>query len=455
MTEGLSQRIRRSLGVAALLAVLAGLPTAALACGMMLVAPQETKLVSSNSKVVIALDQKPGAAGAAAKVALTIAVDYHGAPKEFAAVIPVPTFIERKQIGIVDMSAIDRLDALTAPRLTELDDRDPCAESARAPGAAAPAMVGAAQSPSGAAASRPAVTVEANYDVGEYDVSILSATESTGLVDWLNEHGYKMPPGAAAVLGGYMRQGMRFFVAKVNLARMPLVAGQFLRPLQVRYETSKPMLPIRLGMVNANGPQELVIFALSRSGRVEVTNYDTVEMPSRINVPLYVKQDFGRFYNAVFDRMVAHDMASAYLESAVRLGTYGTQVSGGVPWNVERPTVPQLIELGARWIGQEQAGQSQPEWSKVIVTRLRIRYDAAHFPEDLKFTETNNGTDFRAVYFLHHAWKGSARCAAAEAYRRALPERYAQEARDLARITGWPDEEIRARMAATGEPAPK
>ena len=64
------------------------------------------------------------------------------------------------------------------------------------------------------------VTVEANYDVGEYDVSILSAKESDGLVNWLTDNGYRIPAGADAVLGSYIRQNMRFFVAKVNLERM-------------------------------------------------------------------------------------------------------------------------------------------------------------------------------------------------------------------------------------------
>jgi len=405
--------------------------------------------------VVLAWDRSPDAAGEPGTEALTIAVDYHGAPKEFAAVIPVPTFIGRKQIGIVDMDAIGRLDALTAPRLTEYDDHDPCAESAIGPAGAAAAMVRAGRPQAGVPASRPAVTVEANYDVGEYDVSILSATESKGLFAWLNGHGYAMPPGAEAVLGSYIRQGAHFFVAKVDLARMPLLAGQFLRPLQVRYQTAKPTLPIRLGMVNANGPQEIVIFALSRSGRVEVANYGTVEMPSRIDLPLYVKAEFGRFYHAVFDRMAARSMASAYLESAVQLEAFGGQVTGAVPWQAERPSVPQLLALGARWIGREPADQSQPDSSKLILTRLHIRYDAAHFPEDLAFAETSGATDFQAVYFLRHAWRGSANCPAAEAYRRSLPERYAQEARDLARITGWPQDEIRARMAATGEEAAK
>ena len=66
-------------------------------------------------------------------------------------------------------------------------------------------------------AKRLGVTIEAQYTVGEYDIAILSAHESDGLVTWLNENGYKIPAGAADVLGSYIKQKMRFFVAKVNL----------------------------------------------------------------------------------------------------------------------------------------------------------------------------------------------------------------------------------------------
>ena len=43
------------------------------------------------------------------------------------------------------------------------------------------------------------------------------------------------------------------------------------------------MLPIRLGMVNAKGSQELFVYALTRKGRVETTNYRTVKLPSDID----------------------------------------------------------------------------------------------------------------------------------------------------------------------------
>ncbi len=53
------------------------------------------------------------------------------------------------------------------------------------------------------------VTVQAKYTVGEYDILILSALESDGLEILLQENGYRIPQGAAKVLGNYIKLNMR------------------------------------------------------------------------------------------------------------------------------------------------------------------------------------------------------------------------------------------------------
>ena len=177
--------LKSTVAVAAIVAQLSGqtLPAAAF-CGFY-VAKADSKLFNKSSKVVLTRDGQT--------TAITMASDYEGSPKEFAVVIPVPTFIERKQIGVVDMKTIDHLDAYTAPRLVEYHDADPCAPmviASRGGPGAVPAPMALAMAPD--QARYKGVTVEANYDVGEYDVSILSAKESDGLVNFLTDNGYRI-----------------------------------------------------------------------------------------------------------------------------------------------------------------------------------------------------------------------------------------------------------------------
>ena len=239
------------------------------------------------------------------------------------------------------------------------------------------------------------------------------------------------------MIGSYLKQNMRFFVAKVNLAEHDKLGFSYLRPLQVAYESPKFMLPIRLGTVNANGPQELFVYALTRTGRIETTNYRTVRLPSDMDLPEYLKQpnEFSSFYKAMFARQVEKQGGRAvFLE-------YGWDMRWCDPCAADPLSNDELRQLGVFWA--EANGRGVPN---VFLTRLHVRYDSAHFPEDLVFQETGDRSNFQGRYVLRHAWTGADRCSAAAAYRETLRERRAREAEQLASLTGWNIADIRKKM---------
>ncbi len=363
-----------------------------------------------------------------------MANDFRGEPRDFAVVIPVPTLITRGQIHVVDKALIDHLDAYSAPRLVEYYDFDPCAIAMYDRALpAAPAMEKAAREE--ARGRSLGVTIEARYTVGEYDILILSAAQSNGLEIWLRENGYTIPQGASAVLGSYIRQNMKFFVAKVNLSEQTRLGYSYLRPIQVAYESPKFMLPIRLGTVNAAGPQELFIYAMTRKGRVEATNYRTVKLPSDVDVPLYVREEFVPFYKALFSQQVRkEDMSTLFTE-------YAWDMNWCDPCAADPLSREELHKLGVYWLNTDRGGAAD-----VFLTRLHVRYDRQHFPEDLVFQETGDRQNFQARYVLHHPWTGNSDCEAARDYRHSLRERQEKEARNLASLTGWSLSEVRSKM---------
>jgi hypothetical protein len=395
-------------------------------CGFY-VAKGDTKIFNRASQVVIVRDQD--------RTVMTMANDFQGSAKDFAVVIPVPTKIERGQIHVADKALIDHLDAYSSPRLVEYFDPDPCAPPAPPrPVSMNGAMQEMAVYKSADRARSLGVTIEAKYTVGEYDILILSATQSSGLATWLVENGYTIPKGAPAVLGSYIRQNMHFFVAKVNLGEQARLGFSYLRPLQVAYESPKFMLPIRLGTVNANGAQELFVYVITTKGRVETTNYRTVKLPSDVDVPLFVRDDFAPFYKALFTAQVKREeMSAVFLE-------YAWDMNWCDPCASEPLSHDELKKLGVFWLDEGGKG--------AFLTRLHVRYDRPHFPEDLVFQETGDERQFQARYVLHHPARTEG-CDAAAVYRRELHKRQEKEAKNVAELTGWNIDDTRRRMHLT------
>jgi len=374
------------------------------------------------------------------RTVITMANDFQGDVDDFAVVIPVPTFIEREQINVSDRAVIEHLDAYTAPRLVEYHDPDPCIryelKSRMVQDAASPMPEMSKQDRDVSLG----VTIEASYTVGEYDILILSAEESSGLIKWLDENEYRIPKGAEAVVDSYLKQDMRFFVAKVNLKEQAKLGYSYLRPLQVAFESNKFMLPIRLGTLNAQGKQELYVYALTRTGRVETTNYRTLKLPSNTDVPEFVQAEFSDFYRAMFEKQThKENERGVFLE-------YAWDMAWCDPCAADPLSSEELRKLGVFWVDSSQnttRGKSGAQ--NVFVTRLHVRYDKHHFPEDLMFQETGDRQNYQGRYVIRHPFRGQTSCDATSYYTE-VRKRQDREAQALADLTGWDIDYIRSKI---------
>jgi len=426
-----------------LLSLLFMLPAVARAfCGFY-VGQADSSLFNAASRVILARDGD--------RTVLSMQNDYQGDPTEFALVVPVPQVLQRGQIHVGDPAIFERIDAYSAPRLVEYHDPDPCVRRLMQDRAAPPAALSARREAASPAAL--GVTIEARYTVGEYDIVILSARESEGLENWLTANGYRIPRGASRTLAPYIRQGLKFFVARVNLGEQAKTGAKFLRPLQIAYESPKFLLPIRLGTLNARGPQDLIAYLLSRRGRVEAINYRTVKLPANVDIPVFVKDDFRGFYQALFDHQAEKE------EYKVVFTEYFWDMSWCDPCAADPLSAEELRKAGVFWIGEEtqdapavMAPRRRPMpggAGQAMLTRLHVRYTADSFPEDLMFQETGDRENFQTRYVLRHPWQGEAKaCPEARRYLDELVQRKIQEARTLADLTGWDLAEIRKKMPA-------
>jgi hypothetical protein len=135
-------------------------------------------------------------------------------------VVPVPQVLGAADVKTLEDYVFDKVDRLSAPRLVEYEEQDPClwddyaeANNGWAGSADAGASVNDATT---ANSSGNNVVVEAQFKEGEYEIAILSATESTALETYLKENDYAVPSGASAYYQPYIDAGMYFFVAKVD-----------------------------------------------------------------------------------------------------------------------------------------------------------------------------------------------------------------------------------------------
>jgi MYXO-CTERM domain-containing protein len=359
----------------------------------------------------------------------------------------VPVVLKKENVKTLPRDVFDHVDKLTAPRLVEYWEQDPCPKPQprvlydMVPSAPMAAL--AAGGPAGAAP--PLVRIEAQFSVGEYDVVVLSATDSTALDTWLRQNQYKIPPGAEPYLRPYVQMGMKFFVAKVDVHKVKferIGSGPeqaILSPLRFHYDSDAFNLPIRLGLINSSGTQDLVVTVLAMNQRYEVANYDNVAIPTNIDVSDATRREFGAFYAKLFDQTIEKHPRAVVTEYSWQssscdpcptppldgsdLATLGADVlpgaAGAPPQGTGAPVVGPTMNMGAL--------------NSFVITRLHARYTKDALGDDLFFrpaspivggreflqgehkleqgARPDSQNNFQARYIIRHPWTGPIACA--------------------------------------------
>jgi hypothetical protein len=368
-------------GFGATLAALSGLfapaPAAAF-CGFY-VTGADSGLYANATMVVLMRD--------GTRTVLSIQNNYQGPAEAFALVIPVPTVLQQDQVKVLPRDVFEKVDALGAPRLVEYWEADPCTPQSAEDCAGCSAAPTRASAGGFADAGASSVRVEAQFVVGEYDIVILSADDSSALNDWLRANAYNIPEGATPVLAPYVASGMKFFVAKVDADRVTFKNGQaVLSPLRFYYDTPEFSLPVRLGLLNSQGSQDLIVNILAPN-RYELANYPNVTIPTNIRVKNEVRNSFASFYEAMFSRVLEQNPGAVVTEYAWSAGSCDP-----CPTPPLGPT--ELATLGADVLpAADPAAASggapsfRPSATSFTLTRLHARYTKDSLGSDLVFQQ--------------------------------------------------------------------
>ena len=391
-------------------------------CGFY-VSGSDGPLVNNATQVVLMRDGM--------RTVLSMQNNYQGPPADFAMVVPVPVVLQKENVKTLPRDVFDKVDKLDAPRLVEYWEQDPCAPPMPEEVLmAAPGMMKESDDDSSSKRKDHGVKIEAKFSVGEYDIVILSAKDSGGLDAWLREEKYKIPAGSEPLLRPYVQRGSKFFVAKIDAKKVRFVGNStMLSPLRFHYDSQEFSLPIRLGLVNAGGAQDLVVHVLAKGQRYEVANYPNVAVPTNLEVSDATRQQFPAFYAALFDRVLAKNPKAIVTE-------YAWQAGSCDPCPIPPLDVDALAVLGADVL--PSVGDSEDNYSLAgafVLTRLHARYTKESLGADLVFraargivggrehvvepatgklergavaSEENN---FQARYIIRHRWEGPIACA--------------------------------------------
>jgi hypothetical protein len=363
------------------------------------------------------------------RTVLSMQNNYQGPPEDFAMVIPVPVVLKKEQVKTLPREVFARVDTLSAPRLVEYWEVDPCYVEPKydfPKGGMTMGAAGSADMLKGGGAFT-LVKVEARFEVGEYEVVILSAKDALALEGWLQQNKYSIPEGAAPLLRPYVQRGLKFFVAKVNSKKVTFEKGMArLSPLRFHYDSETFELPVRLGLINAKDKQDLIVHILARNQRYELANLPNVTIPTNIDLAPSAKSEFPFFYVSLFDRTLAKSPKAVVTE-------YAWQATSCDPCPTSPLSTSDFATLGADVLPSKAKPEDEYDPSRMFVlTRLHARYDKTSLGEDLVFkaapaivggrefltdgkgleqgSRPDSLNNFQARYAIRYPWKGKVEC---------------------------------------------
>ena len=282
--------------------------------------------------------------------------------------------------------------------------------------------------------------------MGEYDILILSAKQSDGLETWLRESGYRIPAGRLAGArqlhqAGHevlRRQGEPQGAGEARL-HLPAAAPGGLRVAQVH--AADP--PGHGQRRRAAGAVHLRADPQGAGGDHQLPHG---EAASDVEVPLFVKDEFDKFYGAC-------SPAGARRRTCARSSssTPGTW-AGATPAPPIRCPAEELRELGVFWLD----GPTGRRWGGPASQRRRRRTCSSPASTCATTPSTSRRTWSSRRPATARTSRGATSCATpGRATTAARPRRPTaascrsateQEAQTLASLTGWDIQKIRGRM---------
>lgn len=215
------------------------------------------------------------------EITAMVRILYSGEAEDFSWVVPVPTVPD---ISLGSDITFNELELSTRPQFNLQQEGQVCEKDQFVFAASENAPTADLDSSDGG------VTIEEQLSVGAFEIDIVSSDNADDMAIWLEENNYLLTDRGRDLIEPYVLAGMKFVALKLRSGEQ---TGS-IQPLIMKYESSKPMVPIRLTAIAAEDDMGVLVWVVN-DARAIPENYEHV-------IPNYSKLDWysGQFnaYNS-------------------------------------------------------------------------------------------------------------------------------------------------------------
>ena len=183
------------------------------------------------------------------QVTAMVQIQFVGNPSDFSWVVPVPSTPE---FELGSNTAFNDLELATRPQFNLEQTGSGCFIDDIVFSPVGTDADGTAESSSGG------VVVESTQDVGGYTVTLISGDNAESISQWLADNNFDLTSQGAELLAPYIEEQMKFVAVRLQQDR----GTGSIQPLILKYESDKPVIPIRLTAVAALEDMGVLVWLL-------------------------------------------------------------------------------------------------------------------------------------------------------------------------------------------------
>ncbi len=218
---------------------------------------------------------------------------YEGNAEDFSWVVPVPNTPE---LSTGADTFFDELDVMTRPvfALQRTGNGECRSDFGTTGGTDGGVNLGVAESDSDGG-----VNIEQELSVGPFEIQVVSSDNPDDMANWLTENDYDLSDRGRDLIAPYVEMGMKFVALKLRSGQ----STGSIQPLVMKYQSSKPMVPIKLTAVAAQDDMGVLVWLVSDARGVPDNYLHVIPNYTQLNWYTGTNNAYGSYQTLITDAM--------------------------------------------------------------------------------------------------------------------------------------------------------